>query len=326
MPKPVLGPSSGKRERGLKSVHAMREQRIAGRFARPTEKMWLAAGVALLAIVGAYGFFASRSLERKRTDLLAKRNAVVSTLGAEWYPLRDRLERLVVAEGAQTEAHDYVDPRAKAWDFQRRPGLYLRLRAADARDNAAIRKAADGSLRDGFVGCLIVSPNAALARGEADAGAFGENPWNLRQAYAATRILTDDWAREVRESGDDLRLRVFLQQFDKAETEEIPLAARILKQADFFLFVLDGDVDDPRARIDGGPLTVEGLELVPHPARVVLVDLRQSDAVVLRISRAAQAGFRFVGDSPVRDPETLDAMQRQVNNCQLAGEVKAALR
>ena len=32
--------------------------------------------------------------------------------------------------------------------------------------------------RDGFVACFLREPNAPAARGDADAGAFSEQPWN----------------------------------------------------------------------------------------------------------------------------------------------------
>lgn len=319
MPKPLE-----RRERGLKSVHDMREARHEGRFAKPTEKMYLAIGVALALILGGYWYFTSKKLDRQKGDLLAKRNAVDATIGAEWYPLRDKLEKIVIDEGANL-GPDFVEPAASTWEFQKKPGVYLRLRVIEAKDSKSIHKAAENSVRDGFVGCLIVSPNPALARGDADAGAFGENPWNLRQAYQATRILTDDWQREVRESSDDLRLRVFTQQYDKAIDTEIPLAAKIIKQADFFLLVLDEDVPEARLHDDAGMVTSESLQVVSHPARVILVDLHKDPGIMLRIRRTTNAGFRFVGDNAVQDPETLAAMQRQVNNCALANEVKSVL-
>lgn len=308
---------------GLKSVHELREQRKAGKFSRPSEKMWLAMGGCIVAILLGYGYFAAKKLDRRKASLLAKRNAVEATLGAEWYPLRDAIEHAVIAESGPFS--DYVDPLAKDFDLEKKPGIYLRIRLAEAKDASSIRKAAQEALRDGFVGCLIVSPNPDLAKGMADAGVFGEQPWNLRQAYASTRILTDEWVSEVKSSGDDLRLRVFEQQYDKATNEEIPLAAKIVKQARYFLFVLDEDAQEARKYTDGGPLTSEALQTVAHPARVVLVDL-EDKRVLLRLRRTPQAGFRFVGENPVTDQETLDAMQRQVNNCQLANEVKAALR
>ena len=41
--------------------------------------------------------------------------------------------------------------------------------------------------------------------------------------------------------------------------------------------------------------------------------------------RSAEAGFLFAGEQPVTDPETLDALKRQVNNCALAREVDRAI-
>jgi hypothetical protein len=319
----VPAPPKKREKPGLKSVHELREQRVAGKYARPSEKLWLFSGLALASILIGYWYFASHKLEGQKGDLLAKRKAVVVTLGAEWYPLRDKIEKIVIAEAGGFQG-DFVDPSARSLDFTHKTGIYLRLRVADAKDSTAIRKAAQDSLRDGFVGCLVVAPNPALARGDVDAGAFAENPWNLRQAYQATRILTDEWDQEVRESGDDLRLRVFQQQYDKAVDKEIPLAARIVKQAEFFLLVLDEDTDGAKAAADGGPITSEVLQTIAHPARVVVANL-QKDGIVLRLRREPAAGFRFAGETAPSDPETLVAMQRQVNNCQLANEVKAAV-
>lgn len=320
-----------KRERGLAAVHEMRGQRIEGRFSRPSGGVWLLLAAALAAILGGYAYFSGRKLDSAKADLLAKRNAVDATVGAEWAPLRERLERYTADGAADPWAGDLVAPGAKSWPFESMPGIYLRLRAADARDPKGLRKAAQDALKDGFAGCLIRSDVAALARGDKDAGAFGEQPWNLRQAYQSTRILTPEWADEVRASSDDLRLRVFQQQYDKAIETEIPRAIDIVKKARFYLIALDEPVATAEAlekvqdRLDGGAPTLEILQLVPHPVRVVLVDL-EKDAVVLRLRREVSAGFRFARERPVSDPETLDAMQRQVQNCALANEVRAAIQ
>jgi hypothetical protein len=322
--------SPQKRERGLAAVHEMRGQRLEGRFSRPTASLWLAAVAALGVILGAYGYFAGRKLDAAKGDLLAKRNAVEATVGAEWGPLRDRLERYTADAAQDPWPGDLVAPTTKGWDFATMPGIYLRLRVADARDRASLRRAAQDALKDGFAGCLIRSDVPALARGEADAAAFGEQPWNLRQAYQSTRILTPEWADEVRASGDDLRLRVFQQQCEKAIETEIPRAIDIVKKARFYLLALDEPVSNAETlasvadRLDGGPPGVDVLQLVPHPVRVVLVDL-EKDVIALRIRREVSAGFRFAGERRVTDPETLDAMQRQVQNCALANEVRAAI-
>jgi hypothetical protein len=198
------------------------------------------------------------------------------------------------------------------------------MRVADARDTTSLRKAAQRSARDSFAGCLLRESNAPATSGLPDAGAFAEQPWNLRQAYAATRILTEDWVREVKDSDDDLRLRVFEQQYDKAIREEIPLAIDVIKRAQFFLLVLDEDAPAARELTDGGAITEEALQLVPHDARVHLVNLR-TNAEVFRLKRAGQATVYGSVDGPMLDPETKAAIRRNVNNCDLASQIQAAL-
>jgi hypothetical protein len=171
---------------------------------------------------------------------------------------------------------------------------------------------------------LLREPNERGIRGEIDGGAFAEQPWNLAQAYAATRILSDDWVRLVREADDDLRLRVFRGQYDKAVRDEIPLAIDVVKRAQFFLLVLDEDVPEARAFADGGALTEEALQLVAHPARIHLFEL-PAGAEILRLRRSGEGRFIQAGERVVTDSETRDAMQRQANNCALAARVEEAL-
>ncbi len=150
-----------------------------------------------------------------------------------------------------------MQPEARTLAFRTQPGLYLRMRVADATSAESVRKVAVDAKRDAFAACLLREPNERGARGDVDAGAFAEQPWNLGQAYAATRILTDDWVGAVKDADDDLRLRVFVEQYDKAIREEIPLAIDVVKRAQFFLLVLDEDVPEAASFTDGGPLSEE---------------------------------------------------------------------
>jgi hypothetical protein len=121
-----------------------------------------------------------------------------------------------------------------------------------------------------------------------------------------------------------MRLRVWTAQYDKAVREEVPLAIDVVKRAQFFLLVLDED--DAAARpADGGPTTEESLQLVSHPARVHLFDLKRR-AEIVRLRRSAEGMVIPAGERPITDPETLDAMHRQANNCALARSVEVALR
>lgn len=313
-----------KRELGLKAVHSARAERGRSKYGRITGTAWLAAGGAVvLTLIVAY-LLSDRTLSAEKEDLLAQQRAAVSTIGAQWYPLRDRLEKITLDAAAKFDG-DKVDPLAAKIDFRSSPGIYLRLRVDDARDAATLRAKARDSVKDAFTGCLLREPNAALARGDADAGAGPEQPWNLRQAYGATRVLSEDWTREVKDSEDKDRLRVFRQQYEKAKRDEIPLAIDIVTRAQFFLLVLDEDVPEASELADGGKITEEALQQVPHPARVVIVN-PHSGAEIAHLRRTAAADFQFVGERTVHDPEVRAAMKRQVNNCALAEAVWTALR
>jgi hypothetical protein len=311
------------RKPGLPSVYKAREDRQRGKFSRATPAFWLWAGSGLVALLVGYRFVSGRQLGSDKGELLAKQRAVRSSIGPTWFPLRDRIEGLTVQAASRVE-EDSVNSQAAHWDFRALPGLYLRLRVADARDVPTVRRAAFSSQKDGFVGCFLREPNPRASAGEVDAGVFAEQPWNWQKAYEATRILTDEWTSEVNEAPDPLRLRVFQEQYEKAIVSEIPLAIDLAKRAQFFLLVLDEDSEEANALADGGPASLGLLERMPHYARVHLWNLATGKELV-RVRRAAEANFLFAGEHEVSDPETLDAMKRQVNNCALAKEVDRAL-
>jgi len=319
-----------RRKPGLASVHEGREKRLEGRFSRPTGRAYLTIVVGLVASLVIYWVVSSRELGSRKSALLSKQRADEATIGAEWAPLRDRIEKFVVDRSGAWSDDKEVEPDAKAWASRVESGIYLRLRIEDAKSPEAIRKAAQDSARDAFTGCMLRTENKALAEGVADAGAFPDQPWNLRQAYDATRILTPEWVAQVKDADDSLRLRIFEQQYDKAERDEIPRAIDIVKKADFFLLVLDEPADDPGAVkprfTDGGiDSAEEAIQIAPHWARVHVLDLKK-DQEILRVRARADGAFVMAAGKPVTDDETLDAMKRQVNNCALAQNVRSAIQ
>jgi hypothetical protein len=303
---------------GLKSIRDAQANRNRQSRVTPQHLLFLLLTGVTVTIV--YFFVAGRNLDAEKDKLLQKQRAVQATVGAEWGPLRDKIEKATL-DAAAVFKGDFIDSQAGRMEFQTAPGIYLRMRVGEAKDTASLRKAARASMRDSFVGCLLRGqPRAKL---EADGGGlFPDQPWNMRQAYTATRILTDDWVSEVKASDDDLRLRVFQQQYEQAIRDEIPVAIEMLKKAQFFLLVLD---EDPaQGAPDGGALDEQALQLVPHDTRVLLVNLK-TGAEMLRLKRSGQATFYMAGDNANVDPETRAAMQRNVNNCDLASQVTAAL-
>lgn len=311
-----------KKGRGLPSIARAREDRASGRGRWTTQ----AGLMALAAVVGGYVarlIVSSHELTADRKALLSKQRAVSATLGEQWFPLRDKLEREILAS-AGDYAGDRVEPDLRRSGFRTQPGLYLRMRVADARDAASIRRVAADAKKDAFATCLLREPNDRGVRGDADAGAFAEQPWNLGQAYAATRILTDEWVHDVDTADDDLRLKIFQEQYEKAVGGEVPLAVDIVKRAQFFLLALDEDVPEAARFVESGPITEAALQLVPHPTRVHLFDVA-TGRELLRLRRSGDAQVIPAGERVITDPEMMDAMQRQANNCSLAGQVEMAL-
>lgn len=316
------------RDIGLHAIREVRGQRARSKIGQITAKTWFVVLGSFAAGLFAAWLYRERSLESDKQALLAKQRAAVATVGVEWFPLRDAMEKIAL-DAAGPYKGDFVAPEAAASAFRTRRGIYLRARLDDAKDAASLRRAAIDSTRDSFAGCLLRKSDAsaaAIARGEPEAGAsWHDQPWNLRLAYDATRILGDDWANEVKGAIDEMHLRVFVQQHEKAEREQIPLAIDIVKQAEFFLLVLDEDVPEAQALVaDGGPVTQEALQQVRHPARVHVLDLATGKEIV-RLRREAEADFVFAGERAVRAPHVRAAMKRQVNNCALAKVVLDAI-
>src|SRR5262249_18278516 len=153
-----------------------------GKYARPSGSVYLVGVGAILASLVAYKIISGHQLDVAKRDLLGKERAMTTTVGSEWYPLRDKLEGLTL-DAAKEFRGAFVDSEAGRWEFRGLPGIYLGMRGADAKDVVSLRKGASESQKDGFTGCLLREPNPAAARGEPDSGAFAEQPWNLRQAY-----------------------------------------------------------------------------------------------------------------------------------------------
>ena len=131
----------------------------------------------------------------------------------------------------------------------------------------------------------------------------------------------------MKDADDDLRLRVFVEQYDKAIRDEIPLAIDVVKRAQFFLLVLDEDVPEAAAFADGGPHHARRRCSWSSTRRACSSSICKDNKPILRLRRSGGARFIQAGERVVTDDETRDAMQRQVEQLR-AGEpcVETALR
>ena len=331
------------RPRGLPSIHQARRKRARATWATIPPRLWGWFSVVIAVWAVLYWKHTQSVLESRKAALFARQRGVQAELGARFDPLRDRIEGWTVA-AAGPFAGDRVDADLKGWDFRGLPGIYLRLRASEGVDAAAVRKAADASLRDGFTACLFHEPNGSPTAGpactlshecspgtfcnEVDHCAPPAQPYNLRAAYRGTRILGDEWSVRLREGSDDMQLRLFEREFEAALRDEVPLVIDLLTRAQFFLVVLDEEPPLAAPAVAGdaaaAAVTAEAVQAVPHFARVALWRTRGNAAEpALRLRREVDA--HLIGGAAGLGSGAGEAAQRQANSCQLALDVERAL-
>lgn len=326
------------KNRGLPSIQQARTARAEGKTRWPSPKFWAYASIIL--VVGAilHWKWSDAEIERTKQKLLADQRGVAAELGPRWLPLRQRIEGWTTAL-AKDPGPEVIDRQELAkWDFRTRSGIYLRLRVEDAQTPEDVRKGARDSLRDGFTACLMRVPNAIATRGkeckrtrdcparefcnEQDHCSRPAQPFNLRVAYRTMHILTDEWVRDVQSSDSDLRTRLYVANFEDAIRDDLPLAAELLTQAQYFLVVLDETPSGTSAPAADGGTMAEVVQGVPHASRIGVFRL-SDDKVLLRIRR--DSGGELIGIAPQADPDVLAARQRQANSCALALAVREAM-
>ena len=152
------------REPGLPSLNQARAERrrtlvygkVRMRAMAPHFWLWALVGMAAFGVI--YWRIAAGELEAKKSAVMAKQRAIAVALGPKIQPFRDQVEGWVRELSADGVA-DFVAPGDGLKDLREAPGVYLRLRRENAKSPKQIRKAAQGSLLDGFTSCLFVSPS-----------------------------------------------------------------------------------------------------------------------------------------------------------------------
>jgi len=305
--------------------------------------MWTGLGMAAFVVL--YWRYAQGELIGQRNAVMARQRAVAQALGPKILPFRDRVEAWV-RELAGGEAATVVSPRASLDRIAEGPGAYFRVRQRDALEGRALRAAAERSLRDGFTSCLFVrqeSKDGPPCRTPADCAAgqlCGElgvcgrpsQPFNLRLAYRALRVLQPEWAEELHRASTDLQVRAFELDLEAVTKNDVPLAIELLSRARFFTAVVDEDppagIPPPRPRPTGssdpGETEEERLHRVAHPVRVGIWELASGELLARHRTDAA-AGMVGAAGGGLLDPKIRAASQRQVNACAAALAVKELL-
>jgi hypothetical protein len=304
---------------------------------------WLWAGVLILGFGIAYWWKDQSALESQKSQVMAKQRALAKALGPQIFPFRDRVESWV-RELAAPWKSDYVKPGVSSDRFVAGAGVYLRLRMSNALRPESIRRAAARSLHDGFTSCLFVakglpdptrgvpcrSPSSCEAGtlcNEYSVCAPPPRPYNMRLAYRALRVLSEEWSDELHEADSELGIKAYDRDLDSVTRNDVPIAVQILTRAQYFTLVLDEDPGRsaaPEEAPDAGETDEERVQRVPHTARIGIWDLKSGEPVLKQRAKA-DVKLYSAGGSRRKRPETAAAERRQANSCALALAVRSVL-
>lgn len=335
------------RERGLTALNEARQQRrraiVFGRVRvrEVATGFWLMTFAGLIIFSFAYYRYTLVELDAKRDEVLGRQRAVAAAVGSSGFALRDRIEPWVIAL-ADGKLVEQVVPEARLEEITKGPALYLRLRQAEAHSVETLRKAALGSLRDGFTSCLFIGgaldpeqgSRCTLTSqcgpgevcGDWNRCAVPTHPYNLRLLYEGLRVLTPEWTASLQGATDELQVRAIDLDLQSVAKHEAVAAVELVRRSKYFTAVLDEEAPPEAASAPpvAGESRDERLQAVDHAVRVGIWDIeRAAPLVVLNL----QAAGRFVrlGTGAGVEPRAQRSQQRQANNCAVATDVRRAL-
>jgi len=190
---------------GLKAIYEGREQRKpGGKYGRPSTALYLFGVSAIIGSLFVYHYVSEYQLDSEKRELLAEQRAMKTTIGAEWFPLRERSSRSSSMRGRPTKATSST-ARRRAGTFALRQGSIC---ACASRTRRTPRVCAGPRSSHSATASSDASSASRTMRGGGRAGRrrVPEQPWNLGRAYNATRVLTDEWADDVKAADDKMQV------------------------------------------------------------------------------------------------------------------------
>ena len=299
--------------RRLGTLERLRELRVERPRERPSAKAWGVVVFGLLLATGIHSALSARSLAKQKSALLARHRAVKVTFGPRWALARTAVTDSAVAAAREPWAGDYVDPSLRGRKWRSEPAVFFRLGSLEAGSPEAALEAAKLSPRDAFLSCLR---GPQLRVGEDGLARFHR----LQEAFAVTRLLDDAWVDNVQSAGNDLRVRVFENQFAGATQEALQAAVVLVESAKLVLVV----VDEMGAPNDTDGRAIEDIQRGPHGMRIMLSD-RATRVQLARIRVEPSPRRMLAGEGHQPDDDTLAAVERQSMSCAAARLFDAAI-
>jgi len=339
-----MGLRPQERERGLAALNENRQTRrraiVFGRVRvrEVATGFWVMTFIGLVIFSFAYYRYTLVELDGRRSEVAARQRALAAAVGTDGLALRDVLEGWVVSLAA-TEPSQQVAPGVNLDEFTNGPAIYLRLGLVDAASPTSIRKAAAGSLRDGFTSCLFVgrpAPTGLACSITSQCGpgevcsdwnvcAAPAHPYNMRMLYTGLRPLDADWTTGLEAATDELQVRAIELDLESVAKHEAVATAELVRKVRYFTAVLD-EAPAGGAAPAAGPeeSPAEALQATDHPVRVGIWDIgRRAPLALLRLEAAGR--FVRLGQGAPAAPDVVRVQQRQANNCAVATDVREAL-
>jgi hypothetical protein len=281
---------------------------------RPSIPWNIVLGVAgaLTAIALVYYFFYARAFAKQKQALLEERRALEVAIANDWAPLRDRVEDYVVASARAPYAGDRVDDEAKQETWRHKPSLYVRVRVAEATSKDALHAAAKQTASDALQSCLL--------RIEGEHG-----PWTFGETAARYEMLGSAWVNDVRDTGNDLRVRNLAYALEQYKLKDYPPLREAVHFAEYAIVALDEDpktIPATSAAYENATIA-QRIVAVPHPIRVHVIRLNDGKEL-LRVRRTADAELMQVQGETFAAAAALEVRRGQALGCATANEVLAA--
>lgn len=265
--------------------------------------------VSLAALTYYYRY--NRELSGDRQKLLKERAALAAQIADDYGMVRGKVEPWTV-QLAGAWASDFVHPDARLLSWRERPALYLRVRQGDATSNDGVHAAVRTMPLDAVASCLLRSK--------------GAGPWSWGDTVVRAEMLGADFLRDVRDTGNDLRLRNLAYALEYYKTKDFPEARDALRYAEHVVIVVDEDPTGgvPTSSAAFGPDATPGQKILgaPHPVRLAI--RRISDGTeLLRVRRTPEATLMQVQGDPSQAAASKEVILAQSMGCQVANEALA---
>lgn len=347
--------SGRERSVGLPSLNASREARRRSIRAgtarvggmRPVVWLWIGVVAAVFCIT--YWRISAGQLQSEKSAVMAKQRAVRTSLGPKLLPFVERVEAwtMDLATADKAVFQSPVIASGLSWEgLARQSGVYLRLLQTKATQAEGIRRAASISLNDGFTSCFFIregAPDPTVGSkcttsvdckagelcNEWDVCSAVPRPYNMRLAYRAFRILSEDFTRNVQDATDDLQVRALDRELDQITRVDVPVAIEVLQRAKTVTVVVDelpGGFVEQVAFKPGEPVlsTEQRVQALAHDARVAIWDA-QTGKQLVRWRGTAAGRLLSVGRKVALDAEIESARARQSNSCMLASSLRSQI-